>query len=55
METNCFKDENTLFHSQKQNVLNSESHMKLSHLSIGDDAGTSRSNVRNNRIWLKHK
>ena len=37
METICFKDGNTLFHRQKQNVSIITTPMKQSHLSIEDD------------------
>ena len=37
METVCFQIGNALFHMQKQSVSKSETPMKQSHLSLGDD------------------
>ena len=47
METICFANGNTLFHRQKQVVSISETHMKQSRLSVGDDTRMTRKHVMN--------
>ena len=54
METFNFQIGNTLFHRQKQNVSKSETPMKQSRLSVGDDTGMSRRDVRNDPKFADH-